>query len=56
MEVPPFEPGNWLLHELIQHIAKINMASVPKESRETIFAALDNISSNSRFPFHKKTR
>jgi hypothetical protein len=39
--LPPFDSGDWLLHELTQHNVKVNKTMFPMESREVVFAALD---------------
>jgi hypothetical protein len=43
MESSPFDPDDWLLHELTQQHVKIDRTSFPGDSREAVFAALDTI-------------
>ena len=43
MEASPFDPDDWLLHELTHHNVKINRTTFPREGREAVFNALDTI-------------
>jgi hypothetical protein len=43
MEASPFEPDDWILHELINFNVKVNLTTFPREGREALFSALDAI-------------
>jgi hypothetical protein len=43
MEASPFDPDDWLLHELTNFNVKSSRTTFPREGREAVFSALNAI-------------